>query len=406
MLLEVFFLTEKSEVSMSMISRDPRVLDYTMRVNTMQLESSNLTASQNRVSSLNGRMVVNAGDDCFDCITSIPKMIGKFFTQRYADCIMFFRAYTSMGGGTTSRAIDRRVNEVTQFMTVVETCGANRNTVRDRFQRLSPQVRHLFFNVDQNYIDEFIRNPSQETLDEILRECNQVIIFQRQLTAVNTFYRMFVGIGGHTSVTTVGSTTTHRQEPISDDFPWYDWVGGFLPDGFRPRPPGITVVWGHSEPATSTHAFNLNVPGTVAYDQNAIPPVVQQKADEITRLRGQFAGLRNPPPIPLIYNDIIMAEDFMAIPIFDASHPTVQNALSSGATTAINNRDIRHLFDKEALEGHIRAGSSWSPAKCPSCRHPEHGGIRRQYLRIDTALQDEILQFLRTAMASGGSTTR
>jgi hypothetical protein len=396
---------------MSMISHDPRVtvLDYTLRVNTMQLKSSNLTASQNRVSSLNGRMVVNAGDDCFDCITSIPKMIGKFFTQRYADCIMFFRAYTSMGGGTTSRAIYRRINEVTQFMTVVETCGTNRNTVRDRFQRLSPQVHHLFFNVDQNYIDEFIHNPSQETLDEIIRECNQVITFQRQLSAVNAFYRMFVSIGGGGGAPITTDTTTRLrypgQEPISDDFAWDDW-GGFIRDGFRPRPPGITVGWSRSEPVTTTHAFNLNVPGTIAYDQSAIPTAVQQKAAEITHLREQFASLTNPPPVPPIYNDTIMAEDFMAIPIFDASHPAVQNALSSGATTAISNRDIRHLFEKDALEAHLRTARSYAPAKCPTCRHPADGGIIRQYLRIDTALQDDILQFLRTAVASGGSTTR
>lgn len=381
-------------------------LDYTLRVNNMRLESSNLTATQNTVSTLNGRLVVNAGNDCFDYLTSLPKTIGKFFTDLYADCHMFFRAYSSMGGGTSSRTIDRRINEITQFMTAIETCGTQGNAVRDRFQRLSPQVRDLFFYVDLNYINEFVRNPSQEAADEMIRECDQIIIFQRQLTAVNAFYRIFGGGGGQTPVTTLGGTTTGvtrprypREEPITDSFDWYDWIGRVFYGDFRPSPPGVTIPYRRDrEPGTTTHAFNLNIPGTVAYDQNAIHVTVQQKADEIIRLRGQFAALSSPPAVPAIYNDIILGDDFMAIPVFDASHPAIQNALSAGATTAINNRDFRHLFDKDALEGHIRAGNSWAPAKCPTCRHPADGGIRRQYLRIDTDLQDEILLFLRTAV--------
>ncbi len=385
---------------MSMISRDSRVpsLDYTIRVNNIQLESSSPNASQISASSLNGRLVVNAGNDCFDCITSIPKMIGRFFTHRYADFRMFFRSYSSMGSGTSSRDIDRRINEVTQFVTVIETCGNNRNAVRERFQRLSPQVRDLFFYVDQNYIDEFVRDPSmaQEIAQEMIRECDQVISFQRQLTAVNAFYRMFSGGGG--------GTTTYG-EPNTDDLRWDDWLNRLFRDDFRPRSPrgGITTD-GHV-PAT-THSFNLNVPGTIPYIQSAIPDAIQQKADEINRLKNRFGAFTNPPAVPTIYNDIIAGDDFMALPIFDASHPAIQNALSSGTTTAINDRDARHLFDKDALEAHIRAGSSYAPSKCPLCRHPTDGGIRRQYLRIDTDLQDQILQFLRNAVATGGSSTR
>jgi hypothetical protein len=369
-------------------------LDDTMRMNNVQLESSKLTVPQMTASSLNGRLVVNAGNSC--CLTSIPKMINRFFTHRHADVCMFFRSYNSMSGGTTLRDINRRINEITQLVTVIETCGDNRGAVRARFQRLSPQIRDLFFYVDQNYMDEFVRDPSkaQEMAQEMIRECDQVIHFQRQLTAVNAFYRLFGG------GTTDGVTTRrqHRQEPTSD-FRWDDWWARIFPDAFHPRRVD------DRSPATTTYAFNfLNVPGTVPYIQNAIPADVQRKADEINSLKGQFIELRNPPPVPDIYNDIIMGEDFMALPIFDASHPAVQNALSAAsalapsAISAVFNRDLRHLFDKDALEAHIRTGTSWAPAKCPTCRHPTDGGIRREFLRIDTALQDEILQFLRTAL--------
>jgi hypothetical protein len=400
---------------MSMIN----ALDYTIRINSSQFEFSSLTVSQNAVSSLNGRLVVNAGNDCFDYMVSIPKMIGRFLTHRYADSRMFFCAYSSMGGETTSCDIDRRINEVMQLMTVIENYtnhrNPDRNVVQQRFQRLSPQVRDLFSHVDQNYIDEFVGDPSgaQEIAQEMARECEQIITFQRQLAAVNAFYRMFNSGATPIPVTTVGSTTTSgitaprrpRHEPVTDDFSWNDWWNRIFRDDFFLRGDG-DIMTSNRPSATTIHSFNLNVPGTIPYDRNAIPGQVQQKTDEINRLKGLFAALANPPDVPQIYGDIIMADPFMACPVFDASHPGVQNALSAGATSAINNRDVRHLFDKDALEAHIRSGNSWAPAKCPTCRHPEHGGIRRPYLRIDTDLQDQILGFLRNAVGTNGSSSR
>ena len=100
--------------------------------------------------------------------------------------------------------------------------------------------------------------------------------------------------------------------------------------------------------------------------------------------------------------------EIMTIPVFDASHPAVQNALraanaAGGTSSALNNRDLRHAMEKDSLEAHMRSGGT---ARCPTCRHPERGsGIRRENLRIDTALQDEILQFLRTALGIGASSS-
>jgi hypothetical protein len=317
---------------------------------------------------VNDRLGVNASDDCWVTITSIPKMIANFFSRRIADANMFFKAWRS-GNGLNYQQLNQRYSEIRGLMSVIQTCGTNRNAVKERFLRLSPQVRELFYDFNENYVDLFVRDPSriQEIREELLRECTQVLYFQEFFNGVHNNIPP--------STTTIPSITTSTHMPST--------LGITLP--------GSTTICG--------------IPGTVPYDQNAVPTAVQQKSAEIIGLRRLFAGLRHPPAVPPIYNDTILAEDFMAIPIFDASHPAVQNALSSGATTAINNRDVRHIFDKDALEAHLRTGRSHAPAKCPTCRHPEHGGILRSNLLIDTVLQDEILQFLRTAVSTSGGTT-
>ncbi len=374
---------------MSTQSRAVSPLDYTLPIPPSE------TSAPSRID-WNGRLVVKAGNGCSDWLSKIPNTIRGFFIHAYYDARMYFRAFTSMGKETTPSGIDRRINEVTQFLTVIENntnsavTSWDFNGVKNRYQRLSPQVRDLFFIVDQNYINHFsvdqtIGSP-QAMREEMIRECNRVVSFQRQLTAVNTFYRLFTG------KVVIPPVSIPETPPLSDD--------GMVVD--------VTTTT-----TTTTHPLNLNVPGTVPYVQNAIPADVQGKADEINRLSVQFAALRSPPVVPTIFNNVIMSEDFMAIPVFDASHPQVQERLraanASGATTAVRDaleeRTIRHPYDKDALEAQIRAGTTWAPAKCYICRHPADGGIRRQYLRIDTGLQDQILQFLRNAVATGASTT-
>lgn len=187
-------------------------------------------------------------------------------------------------------------------------------------------------------------------------------------------------------------------------FRWQDFFGGVF--GGRGGPIGggrEPVVGGPERPAATT--YNLNVPGAVAYVQNNIPADVQQKAAEINRLKPLFDALAGAPAVPLIFNDPVNME-IMAIPVFDASHPAIQAALQGGVSSSIDNRDVRHLLDKETMEAHIAAHPhSYAPAKCPTCRHPEHGGIRRENLMIDTALQDQILAFLSGAVPAGATST-
>jgi hypothetical protein len=158
--------------------------------------------------------------------------------------------------------------------------------------------------------------------------------------------------------------------------------------------------------ANSVQNVDLNIPNTVAYVRGAIPLANQQKADEIVALKVRFDALAVAPAIPAVFGDNILS-DIMSIPVFDASHPGVQAGLpalraavagAAGAVSTLSNyRTMQHMMDRDNLEACIDAGHSWAPAKCPICRHPEHGGIRREYLRIDTGVQDDILRFLRAA---------
>jgi hypothetical protein len=393
---------------MSTTTRPISTLDYT--IHTVPLGTRPAPSG-----SLNGRLTAKAANDCLGCLS--PSSIGKFFSHIYADCSMFFRAFTSMGRGTTQYEIDARINEITQFMTVIDNCGDRRNSVSARFQRLSPQVRDLFHRVNQNYVNEFARNPqvSQEYREEMLRECERAISFQRQLALVNTFYQIFSGRSAAvTTIQGVGDRERPRVPPIRREpnpepdlpgipgFRWQDFFAGVFGGGGG-RIGGREPVGRPERPAATT--YNVNVPGTVAYVQNRIPADVQQKADEINRLKPLFEALRPTPDVPLAYNDPINFE-MMSVPVFDASHPAIQTALEGGVSTSIENRDIRHLLDKDTMEAHIAAHPhSWAPAKCPTCRHPEHGGVRPENLRIDTALQDQILAFLRNAVPAGATST-
>jgi hypothetical protein len=318
----------------------------------------------------------NAADHCFNWMESLSKWMGHFLIRRYADFHMFFRSCRSMVGGTTQRDIDFRIYQITQLIVDIEHCGNNRNAVKERFQSFSPQIRDLFFYVDQNYIDAFVNNDSlqaHEEAEEIIRECKQIISFQHQLSVVNTIYRMFCERRR--------TTRTFR-----------DSGGGVIHSPRSPRP----------EPETPG-GINVNIPGTIPYVQGGIPEAIQNKANQINRLKEAFADLHHRPVVPSIYNDIIMEEGCMEIPLFDASHPVIQNALAAaaapGATAetiaAVNDRSIRHFFDKEVLEEHMRIRSS---PKCPLCRHPEDGAIDPEHLRIDTDLQDQIFQFLTRAV--------
>jgi hypothetical protein len=365
---------------MSITNRDLAsvyTLGISTNINNVQREYGSQTALPTAM--LNGRLAANGTPiSHLDCMTSVLKKVNNFFAHRYADFRMFVVACRSIRLMASNRAVEQRVNQVIQFLSVVKSGENSREAVRESFQGLSPPVRSLFYRIDQNYIDEFVEESSstEEMRRELIRECEQVIYFQRQLVAVSNFCVRFIErLRGNLAT---ASNVRQRSQPR----------GG-----------------SSSSSTVPSIRFNLDVPGTIPYLRDAIPNDVQNKANEINALKEEFnRSGSNAPDIPEMFKDVI-AMDFMAIPIFDASHPGIQDAMramsapdaTSAASDALDDRNLRHIFDKESLEGHMQARSnSWAPPKCPLCRHPEDGGIRHEYLRIDTELQNQILHFLRT----------
>src|ERR1700722_2813733 len=435
---------------------------------------------------LNNRLVATIGEKgCCDFLASIPRKIGTFFSHCYADVRMFFRAFSSMGSETTPNMIRERIGEVNQLKMFVE--GPLPFVAVQGFGRLSPQVRKLFHRVDRNYVQELLNLAKTETVrQEIIRECDRVIGFQRQLTAVNTFYRRFneranthrvlrpepvappapepaeepvrpiPGPSGPT-VDEVPPTPEPAVPPVpaATDSPpaapgnWRaafdDIMRRFNSTESRRRPPPMTIdpsriedaLWANrirdmfagsdglirdllggrgsvrvpTPEMPPSSEINVNLEGTVPYVQDNIPADIMQKAAEINRLKERFEALPADarPNVPEHFKDIISGDDFMSIPVFDASHPKVQDAsrgvvaaitlpggrAESDAERAVRILGFRHHMDKDAMEAHLGTAVSFRGSKCPHCRHPEHGSMRRENLRIDTGLQDDELAFFR-----------
>jgi hypothetical protein len=345
--------------------------------------------------------------DCLDFFRSIPYKIFNFFCHRYADVRMFIRAFNSMGAGTTPSEIERRIQNLFQLrQQVLHSDGSvlSRVEIQNRFR---DGIHNLLFYVDSDYIERLIDASrtylsgssttiplnsleNREIIEEIVRECDQAIAYQRMLTSVNTFYNIFSGNDSDHG-NTWPSSYSAQSEPTR--------TGATRP-GNRPN-----------------NAINLNIPGTVAYaqDVNNLPQEVRDKAQEIIDLTNNYFNLPEDtrPALPNQYECSVYAT-IISIPVFDASHPAVQNALraaqaanaTSADQAALNNRDLRHIMDKVALEAHFTASrNNHRIANCPACRHPVSSDIERRNLLVDTAFQDEILQFLRTVPGINNAVT-
>ncbi|GEM_PF-6615511 len=315
-----------------------------------------------------------SSDQCFEQMRQISEKIGSYLVHFYADARMFVRSFISMFGSTTREDIERRINEVRQFKRVILNPDVRVTRALLKFERLSEETKNLFFYTTSSCLIELGSESSQVIREEILRECDKVISFQNVLTAVHTFFCVF---SQRSSGSSVGIT----------DGGFWGW--------FRRR--GETMVEGAGRSERTLPPVDLNIPNTLAYRRNAIPEEVAQKGVEIARLGALFIGT-----IPARFKDPATLE-FMAIPVFDASHTAVQNglpalrrALADGGTIE-DQLNARHHMDKESMDHHIGVGGIpryWetrAAAVCPSCRHP----VREDSLRIDTGLQDEILAFLR-----------
>lgn len=331
------------------------------------------------------RLCAFTSDQCFEQVRQFSERVGRYALNFYADTRMFIRSFISMFGSTTPEDIDRRMSEVDGFQNVMVNAGGDR--AARRFDRLSEETKNLFFYTTAGYIDQFrmAQDPikAENIRLDILRECSKVIDFQRMLSAVNTFFLAFTQRSP--------ASSEGISEPATEP-------GGFWGRLFRRsrEAPGESVEDSRSE--APRPPVDLNIPNTAPYNREAVPADIARKGDEIARLGGAFAGA-----IPARFKDPVTL-GFMEIPVFDASHPAVQNgltalreALAAGGSVTTNQMNARHHMDKTSLDHHIGAGGvpRWweahASAACPSCRHP----VRVDSLKIDTGLQDEILAFLR-----------
>ncbi len=131
-----------------------------------------------------------------------------------------------------------------------------------------------------------------------------------------------------------------------------------------------------------------HVPESVPYNPTNIPEAIQHRAENIASLQAQYETLSatNPslPSVPDEFEDAVSA-DSIKTPVFDESHPSVQNAL--------NNREVRHILDKSTFDG-LRTSD------CPTCRHP----LARSHMYIDVAFQTEIETWYKTTLTAAGQT--
>jgi hypothetical protein len=278
---------------------------------------------------------------------------------------------------SNTREINQCIDEVFQLKTALTNLGIERQIAADRFGQLSDKTRSLFFRINTPYINLLVLEPNpgkiEEIKQEMLRECDRVISYQRNVLLINT-------------------------------------VSGCIFRGKQVSPQSSSVVSTSETTSEIIDGVDIGIPNTIAYDANEIPAEIAQKGVEINRLMDAFDDLPNPPEIPEHF-DCTVAFSPMAIPVFDASHPEVQKNLNTlrqdlnnpaKAKEALDhNRGLRHTMDSASLEEHFINGNGhqWRlKVDCPSCRHPQNGSIDRRFLRIDTKLQDEILRFLKNAV--------
>jgi hypothetical protein len=315
-----------------------------------------------------------------DCLTDLAQRVSKWFSRRYADARMFFRALQSLGA--TDAEITRRINTVIQFRDQIPTINSSLagnqriQAIYRGFGQLDAQVASLFFNVDGDYIQQLGQDSIEIRLskeEEMIRECDRVIYFQQLLTP---FHRLFT------------SDEPQSAEPSAPRE--------------RARP---------AQPSSPQTAISAEIPGAVPYYRYNIPPEIQARAARITELRERLG-------IDVVFSDEYacgISREPMALPIFLRSHPQIQDArrvlleanrdVAAGRQTDaqaiqnaqadLNNRSLRHLLDAESFENYMsRNGRS-----CPACREFIIGGE----MMIDVALQQQILDFLERTVGNANS---
>lgn len=339
-------------------------------------------------------------EDIGSALETVDQAIRTFFFDRYVDCHLFQRAISSMGNGATSADIQRSIEVLTQLRTQLQDTGYVQAILS--FDTLDLRAEALILKpADFNFdLERYIYNdPINQTLrQELIRECDRAIFFQRTLSVVNIFYNTF-GLNTHSSspATTVDT---------SADGPVIFWIN----QSIIPRAYWLDLLFKKDGPT----AYE----GTVKYNSFRIPRIIIEKGREIKTLINQFEQLQELVDnlgsegaeesedkffdVPELYKDYM--NEIMLIPVFDASHPDIQDQLATPAgaiAIASDARLKRHAMDYRNFEHQFRS-ESWSldDVRCAICRH----AIKRENMLIDTVLQDDILNFLKGKLGSQATT--
>lgn len=303
--------------------------------------------------SLNVQKLSAADFGCFTWIKSILTSIGKLLSHQYSDFRMFWRAFNSMGHGTTRQDIQNRIQALgrfrNRFMQHANNPAADRsgrNAVRaardlQAFRDLGAPARSLLFRINLNFMLRYCRegdaNRSYEMRSEIAREFKKAIDFQNALKSVNTFYNFFNGNRTHyippalpinddesvpgsdsDPASESSSASSSASEADSDEessVPANNPVS--LPASAEeipvPPPPPLFLPRGQTSQesfeeiinaidrrranrqrnryAIASHTNLLQVPGTVPYT-NGIPQEIRDKAYRIyLKTTPQFGGM-------------------------------------------------------------------------------------------------------------------
>lgn len=378
-------------------------------------------------------------------VISADRAIDTFLWNRLTDCQLFLRAFVSMGYGTPDD-IQHSIEVLTKLQTRLRSNEhiMGFSTLDRRADALILKSSEFNFTPEQYiYDDQILRNLRQE----YIRECSVAISFQRTLSVVNTFYNR---IGLNTSLPPV-TTADHSEEGpdwttrmINDIVDWVDQL--VEEDNGRHIPMGTV----------GTRNNSRILAGTVRYNFHKIPWSIVEKAHEIRILKDQFERLKtlvdklNHRNTRVSEDEVFQAEfpeesvrgyfkalveklngktdkeeaefftvsdldmdymgQIMMIPVFDATHPGIQDQFTSPAVASVPptitpapNRDLRHAIDWKTFERQFR--SEIRGLRCSICRHPTQHDFERKNMLIDTALQNDILNFLRDRLSLPASTT-
>lgn len=365
----------------------------------------------------NGRKVsVNKmpnSDDCFSCVKSIPLAIGHFFTRRYDDLRQAYTACFSRCTGSTLQETEH-CNMTFQF----DECRPNATfkvTMIDGSGKTSHDVR-INGNLCSSAASNNVLNGSTAAVSSVTMSNRPTIdgtptspIVRQRTMAMASSTTEAECIMPHVVNPLIsaevlnGRATTHRTNANGVDL---NIPGTILYQTDLP-PEVSTYKTDARRRGEGTRVRQTRI-GKYIHDQ-MIPEGIKNKAKKIEELSKQLDSLDNPPDIPELYQ-CCANRSIMEIPVFDASHRPIQDALKEtkapdGTMRMLDNRALRHCMDVSSLESLMQETTTSDPKFCPTCRHPKvaddlniYPGIQRENMVIDVELQEEILLWLEAAV--------